>query len=364
MEWIIGLVLIVLCLWAVTRFYLAGEDLARYDHGAVAPVGGEREPSTEHHEVVELLRELTGSVGTGLNRNRLQLMRATMDDMGDSADLTGIEITAVDVAGVPGEWVRADGADPDRRLLYLHGGAFSLGSPKSHRAITTKFSRVAGASVLAVDYRLVPENKRLDCLTDCQLAYRWILDNGPNGPAPVETLFVAGDSAGGNLTLAVIAWARDEGLRPADAAVALSPATDSTFTAPSLTTNIKTDHMLGPMFGRFAKMPRGLMLWFAWITNRVRPTDPRVSPLRGNLANLPPTLVHASEAEILLDDARRYVNKATEAGSEATLETWHHMLHVWHMFEQQLPEAQEAFNHIERFLEMNAPRQLAKTGSD
>ena len=94
MEWILVLVLIALALWVVTRFYLGGENLSRYDHGATAPVGGVREPSTEHHEVVELLRGLTGSVGTGLGRNRLKTIREMMDNMGDEADLTGITITA------------------------------------------------------------------------------------------------------------------------------------------------------------------------------------------------------------------------------------------------------------------------------
>jgi len=110
--------------------------------------------------------------------------------------------------------------------------------------------------------------------------------------------------------------------------------------------------MLGPMFGRITKLPKSMVAWFGWLSNRMHPCDPRISPLRGDLANLPPTLVHASEAEMLLDDARRYVNKATAAGSEATLETWHHMLHVWHIFEPSMPEAQEAFEHIHRFMQL------------
>ncbi|MFV2090614.1 MAG: alpha/beta hydrolase, partial [Pseudomonadales bacterium] len=254
-------------------------------------------------------------------------------------------------------------ANPDRRLLYLHGGAFTMGSPRSHRAITSKFSRLAGASVLAVDYRLIPENARLDCLTDCQNAYRWILDNGPNGAHVVDKLFVAGDSAGGNLALAVIAWARDAGLPSAHAAIALSPVTDATLASPSLIANIATDHMLGPILGRIARMPKWLLVWFIWISNKAHPCDPRLSPLRGDLSHLPPTLIHASEAEMLLDDARRYVNKATEAGSEASLETWHHMLHVWHIFEQKLPEAREAFEHIGVFIDRVAPRDQRRVDS-
>ncbi|HEY5646506.1 MAG TPA: alpha/beta hydrolase [Pseudomonadales bacterium] len=364
---LIVIVLAVLAFWAVARFYLQGEDLSRYDHGRAAAVGsdehGQREPSAEHHQVIEVLATMAAAGDSVSGSQRLQRMREAMDAMGDSADLTGITITPVSAGGVACEWVLAENSDPSRRLLYLHGGAFTMGSPRSHRPITTKYARMAGVSVLAVDYRLVPENRRIDCLTDCQTAYRWILANGPSGPSPLETLFVSGDSAGGNLTLALIAWARDGGLRAADGAIALSPATDTTFSSPSLASNIATDHMLGPMFGRITRLPRSVVVWFAWLSNRMHPCDRRISPLRGDLAGLPPTLIHASEAEMLLDDARRYVNKANDAGSEATLETWHHMLHVWHAFEPRLPEAQEAFEHIHRFMQLVAPSAAGATAS-
>ncbi len=175
----------------------------------------------------------------------------------------------------------------------------------------------------------------------------------------MQVLFVAGDSAGGNLTLSTIAWARDAGLRAADAVVALSPHTDTCMASPSLRENIETDHMLGPMFAPLARIPRAVALWTSWWSNRVTPRDARVSPLRGELGNLPPTLVHASRAEMLLDDARRWVNKARAAGTDARLHTWHHQLHVWHIFERTLPEAQEAFADIAAFLEEQAPRSAA-----
>ena len=131
-----------------------------------------------------------------------------------------------------------------------------------------------------------------------------------------------------------------------------------------------TGYAPAPLSGDEAVLPPGLVkapaavrLWIGWITNRMKPCDPRVSPVHGDIGGLPPTLVHASEAEVLLDDARRYVNKARAAGSEATLETWHHMLHVWHAFENRLPEAGEAFEHIARFLELTAPdRERQLTG--
>lgn len=358
MIWILGPIVLLAAFWAITRFHLQGEDLSRFDSppgSAPPPV----EPSAEHFAAVETIRAMQSQAPGGLgSKSRLAAMRSQFDAMGEGTNF-GATFTPVDAGGVPGEWVVAPGADPDRRLLYLHGGAYMLGSPKSHRAITSKYSKIAGAAVLAIDYRLMPEHSRVAGIEDCRTAYRWILANGPDGPAPVQTLFVSGDSAGGNLTLVTVAWARDEGLRAADAAVALSPQTDACMASPSLEANLATDHMLGPMFGTMARIPRALVLWGAWLTTRIAPPDPRVSPLRGRLSGLPPILVHASEAEMLLDDARRYVNKARAEGSDVRLRTWHHQLHVWHIFEETLPEAQEAFADIEAFLEEVAPRTAA-----
>jgi acetyl esterase/lipase len=347
-------------LWAFTRFVLRGENLARYDEPGHVAAREPSDPSAGHYEALELLREFQAPApGRTSARDRLGALREKLDSLGDRANLDGVDIHPADVDGIPGEWLLAAGADPDRRLLYLHGGAFTMGSRRSHRGITSTLSRLAGAAVLAIDYRLMPEHGRLDCLADCQRAYRWILDNGPQGPAPAKALFVAGDSAGGNLCLVLIAWARDAGLRRADAAVALSPVTDGTLSSPSLVGNLHSDHMLGPMFGRLARVPSGLLLWLAWLANRVRPCDPRVSPAHGRLHGLPPTLIHASEAEMLLDDARRYVNKARAAGCDARLQTWHHMVHVWHAFGASLPEATEAFGRIAEFLESVKPRRSA-----
>jgi acetyl esterase/lipase len=83
--------------------------------------------------------------------------------------------------------------------------------------------------------------------------------------------------------------------------------------------------------------------WVSFFSNRIRPSHPSVSPIFGNLKGLPPTLVHASDAEMLLDDAARYVNKVQAAGSPVVLQTWRNMVHVWHIFVSDLPEAQEAF---------------------
>ncbi len=136
----------------------------------------------------------------------------------------------------------------------------------------------------------MPEHSRQAAIDDCRGAYRWILDHGPDGPEPARDVFVAGDSAGGNLTLTLVAWVRDQGLRnqpPArqvDGAIALSPLTDATFASPSINNNIDNDPMLGPMARLIQKVPRTLMLWMSWLQNRIRPSAAVLSPLYGDLS--------------------------------------------------------------------------------
>lgn len=349
-----GLVLLLLpwiAAWAVARFYLQGPDLGRYDTPREPPCGERAEVSPEHARVVAELGELHRALEQVPRRERLATLRDQLDQGFGSHNPPSAEIVPVEVEGRPAEWVIAPGAQPERRLLYLHGGAFMLGSPKSHRGITAMMSQVARAAVLAIDYRLLPEHRRRDGIADCQRAYRWILEHGPAGTGEPEALFVAGDSAGGNLTLMLVAWARDRGLRAADGAIALSPGTDSTFGSPSLRSNLATDPMLGPALGKLLRVPRPALLWFGWLTNRIRPCDPLISPVFGDLSGLPPVLVHASESEMLRDDARRWVNKARAAGSPATLETWEGLVHVWHAFAPDVPEAKEAYERIGVFVD-------------
>jgi len=353
MLWL--LVVLLIALWLIARLRFTGGDLSSFDTPKAPPRNAGQPLSAQSKDVLARLATLMGPMQRAPRRERLPRMRRAMDEMGEGLDLDA-RIVPVDAGGVAAEWVTCQDTIPGRRLLYVHGGAFTMGSPKSHRAITAAMAKQAHAAVLAIDYRLMPEHGRRDGIDDCRTAYRWILDNGPDGErGPPGALFVAGDSAGGNLTLMLTAWARDEGLRAVDGAVALSPATDSTFASPSLKTNIATDPMLGPMFRSMARVPRWLMLWFACVANRINPRDPRLSPVYGDLAGLPPTLVQASEDEILIDDARRYANRARAAGSPVELETWHGMVHVWQIFVTMLPEAQAAFDAIGAFFERCAP---------
>ena len=344
--------------WVAARRALGGADMSAFDEPTGERYSRGETPGAEIGAVIASLGGIQNVLRGVPFRQRNAVLRKYMDEIFAGREL-GVRIAPVAADGVRGEWVLPPGADPSRRTLYIHGGAFVVGSPKSHRTLTARFAELSGGAVLAVDYRLMPEHPRRAGIDDCRAAYRWLLQHGPDGAQPASALFVAGDSAGGNLALALIQWVRDEGLRAPDAVVALSPLTDATMSSPSLRTNLRTDPMLGPLFGRLALVPHTLMLVLGWLQTRIRPADPLVSPLRGDLSQLPPTLVQASEAEMLFDDSQRYVNRARAAGSPARLQRWAHMVHVWQIFNPELPEARDALAEIGRFLEAVAPRRPA-----
>jgi acetyl esterase/lipase len=353
MSLVVLVLLILATLWLLAWWFDRGEDLSAYDHppdaSACESFGSPTGPSAEHRQAEANFLAMGGQAARMPRRARLRFMRDFMENVSAGREFS-CEFRPVDVDGIPGEWSLAPNADPSRRVLYIHGGAFISGSPNSHRTITSRFSEVAQASVLAVDYRLMPEHRRRDGIADCQAAYRWVLEHGPDGPGGPRRLYLGGDSAGGNLSLALSAWARDAGLRIPDAVVALSPLTDSSYSGASIRANLQTDTMLGPLFGALLKIPRPVLVWLFVIENRFRPVDPRVSPLFGDLSRLPPTLVQVSEAEMLLDDARRYVNKARASGSPARLQSWAGLLHVWQILNPEVPEAMEAFAKIGDFV--------------
>jgi len=348
-----GMIFLVLILWGFERFYLRGGGAGSYPAPADPEVlqsfprpGG---PGPEFEQVVKAVRELTLRIATGRRHHNIKAARKAFDDISRGRAFNS-EFHPVDAGGVPAEWVTAGNADNGRRVLYIHGGAFVVGSPVSHRAITSKFAEVTGCAVLAIDYRLMPEHQYRDCTEDCRTAYRWILDNGPGGPGAISQLFIGGDSAGGNLALCLSAWIRDNGLRAPEAVVAMSPLTDVTFSGASVLANLDSDVMLKPFLKPLVKLPQFVKSWYVYWTYKVRPCSPAVSPLKGDLSRLPPTLVQASEAEMLLDDARRYVCKAHASGSPARLQSWPDMVHIFQIFDPLLPQAVEAWAEIERFL--------------
>jgi acetyl esterase/lipase len=353
-ELILVIVVVVGGLWAVAVFHLRGADMSAFDRPVGERFSRGDAPGSEIQAVIASLGGIRQVLEGVPMRQRNAVLRKYMDNI-FSDRVLNVSITPVQCAGVPGEWVLAPGADPQRRTLYIHGGAFMMGSPKSHRTLTSRFSELTGGAVLAIDYRLMPEHPRRAGIEDCRSAYRWMLDHGPHGKAAATAVFVAGDSAGGNLTLSLINWVRDQGLRAPDAAVALSPLTDATLSSPSMRTNVRSDPMLGPLFGSMARVPQALLLWFGWLQTRIKPNDPLISPLRADLSRLPPVLVQASEVEMLFDDSQRYVNRAQAAGSPVRLQCWNHMVHVWQIFNPELSEARDALAEIGKFLNAAAP---------
>ena len=331
----------------ITVLVFRGESLAYLDRDDIPK--RDYTPGPGHDQVLETIRGMNSSARGLRGRARLRALREHMDGLSEGHEFVS-EFRPSERDAPKGEWVLAPGVSPRRRMLYIHGGAWVAGSPLSHRTITDRMSRLANAAVFAVDYRLLPEHRYRAGLQDCQIAYQWMLEHGPDGPEEAEFVVVAGDSAGGSHTLVLLAWIRDQGLRQADAAIALSPSTDLTFTAPSNRQNINSDPLLGPSFRGLKWVPLPVFWWLSFFGMRLSPASPMVSPLRGSLKQLPPTLIHASESEMLLDNARRYTNKAQDLGSPVELETWPGMVHVWHMFPDLLPEAEEAFDHIGQFL--------------
>lgn len=343
---------------AVTRFHLTGEDLSKYDDHGFEPDFHPDPASKGVRQVNEYLVEnfIKPASDKGSNRDKLAAKRARFDNVGLSREFDCEFRTATAEANglaIPGEWTLPDQCDSARRILYIHGGANTVGSAISHRPITVNLANRTGCAVFAPNYRLMPENRRIDGVEDCRAACEWLTQTGPDGAASAASIAIGGDSAGANLTLSLINWLRDEDKRAPEAAFVISPATDSTCTSPSLRANFETDLMLKPLAAPLLKLPRPVLLWGLWRANRKSPADPVVSPIFADLSGLPPTLIHVSAAEMLYDDARRYAAKRAANGSPTDIQIWDHLPHVWHIFDQMLPEAHQALDEIAGFLRKN-----------
>jgi epsilon-lactone hydrolase len=288
-------------------------------------------PSAEHEMVADLLRAARADEPPeGLP---LELSRANMDQLADILPMPAdVDVTAADVGGVAAEWVVAAGADDDRALLYLHGGAYTRGSVRSHRSFCGRLSVDTKARVLALDYRLAPEHPYPAAVDDATAGYRWLLDEGFDP----QRLVVAGDSAGGGLTAALLLALGAEGdPRPAGA-VLLSPWVDLTMSGASMEERAAEDPICSP--GSLARSA-------AWYAGGEDPACPLISPLFGDLTGLPPLLVLVGTAEVLLDDSLRFAAAADAVGVDLTLVVEAGLLHVWPLFPG-VPESDAAVAQI------------------
>jgi monoterpene epsilon-lactone hydrolase len=253
----------------------------------------------------------------------------------------GTTATPVDAGGLAAEWVMADHAAADQRLLYLHGGGYVICSPATHRDLAGRISKAAGVGVLVLDYRLAPEHPYPAAVHDALAALRWMYDHGPKGAAPARATFVAGDSAGGGLTLATLIAARDAGVRLPNAAVAISAWTDLACTGNTMRTRADVDPMVTE-----AVLCRMVQDYLQGGEAR----QPLASPLYADLRGLPPILMQVGDAEVLLDDTTRVADKARAAGVDVTLEIYPEMIHIFQLFAPILPEGQQAIERIGAFV--------------
>jgi len=258
------------------------------------------------------------------------------------APRAGTEVLSVDAGGVPGEFIATPASQPDRYVLFLHGGGYVAGWPALYRHFTWRVATAARARVLAIDYRLAPEHPFPAALDDALAAYRWLVA----GMADPRRTAVMGDSAGGGLALALLLRLRDAGLELPAAAIALSPWTDLALTGGSLSLNVKSDPMLNAADAR---------LFADCYLAGADPRSPYASPLYGNPAGLPPTLIHVGSDEILHDDAVCMAENLRAAGCRIEIEVWPRMPHVWHLFAPVLPEARQAIAHIGAFADQVLP---------
>lgn len=223
------------------------------------------------------------------------------------------------------------------RLLYLHGGGFVSGSGAFYLPLAAHLSAAAQCAVLLADYRLAPEHPFPAGLEDCIQAHQWLVLTGPGGPALARATFIAGDSAGGGLTLSTLLVLRDRRLPLPQAGIALSPFADLTLTGESIRSEAESDPIMHP-----GCLPDFVSRYVA--ASQV--CDPLASPILGDYTGLPPLLIQVGEHEIIRDDSVRAAAKARADGVDVTLEIWEGMFHVFQSHEPLLPEAQEAIEHI------------------
>jgi len=249
----------------------------------------------------------------------------------------GVSVEPVDIAGLAAEWVHTREHTADAVLLYLHGGGYVFGGLDSHRDIARRLAESAGVRVLLLDYRLAPEHRYPAAVEDATTAYRWLLDQG----FAAGRIIVAGDSAGGGLSVALMVNLKALDLPEPIAAVLMSPWVDLTMTGASLQANASVDAMLSPeAIRRFA----------AHYLGDGDPGATLASPVFADLSGLPPTYVIVGSNEVLLSDSETLVDRINAAGGQAVLEVWPKMPHVFPVLSALIPEGRQAIRDMAAFI--------------
>jgi monoterpene epsilon-lactone hydrolase len=285
---------------------------------------------------IEAIRALLSSkprpVGWAERRERL-------DEVGSIWPVADdVELAAVDLGGVPGEWSIAPGSDAARVLMFFHGGGYCSGSIRSHRRMLTEAGRAAGVRTLAVGYRLAPEHPFPAALDDALAAWRFLRKER----IASAHIAIGGDSAGGGLTVALINTLRAAGEEQPACAWLVSPWTDLTMSGSTLASKDAVDPLIHKAYlGELAD---------AYLPAGLDRKDPRVSPLYADVNGFPPTLIQVGSDETLLDDAVRFAAAAGAADVAVTLEIWPHVIHAWHLWNAHLDAGRRALASAGAFM--------------
>ncbi len=301
-------------------------------------------PSSESLRIRPYLLSLKNAPPAPLPEQRAALPLLVDNYLGHPVPLPpGTQVEKVSVNGIPAEWISLPDADTERVLLYLHGGAYALGSCDSHRDLVARISASSGIRALLIEYRLAPEHVFPAGLDDALSAYHWLLANG----VKPEHIIIGGDSAGGGLALALLLTLKknDEPL-PAGAAL-LSPWTDLVGTGESRTTRAEADPWISAPAIQFVV---GLY------TGEEDAHNPLISPVYADLSGLPPLCIHVGNDEVLRDDSIHIAEHAQAAYVEVQLTVWEGMWHVFPVFAHVLPEGQQAIEQIGAFIRQQTQR--------
>lgn len=248
----------------------------------------------------------------------------------------GVKVNREKINGINAEWIIPSNADEDKLILYIHGGGYASGSCNDHRAVVSKFAEYCGITCLQFEYRLAPENPFPARLNDSVLVYEYILSRGF---LPCN-IIIAGESAGGGLSLALLLALKERKIEMPAAAVAISPWTDLTCSSNSYKTK-----------GKVSVAPTDSWLVFSkhYVGNN-SPELPLISPLFGDLEGLPPIFINSGEDDELYDDGEKFYLKAKDAGVDIIFKSGKGMIHCYPLLAPLIPEATEAMSEIVDFV--------------
>lgn len=253
--------------------------------------------------------------------------RSTFDAFHGAVPLPeGCEVTPIASGSVRGELIVPKHADRTKAVLYHHGGGFTFGSALSHRHMVARIAEAAGVVAFNMDYRLAPEHAYPAALDDAVEDYRYVLAQG----FPASRIVVAGESAGGNLTMALLLALRDKALDLPAAAYLLSPWLDLTQQGDSYQARREYDPMITSEALDFCAQ--------AYCAGQ-SPETPCISPLKADLNGLPPIFIQVGSDEILLSDSLELTRRAAQSGQDVRLHVWAGMVHAWPLFHTVLPTA-------------------------